>query len=234
MKILLFILLFITVSAFAQNANKSSVTLGALYTSNMIYRGALIYDAPLVIPIFNFVYRDFITMSGNGLSFYKRFGKHSTFAVGPSFFKNKPIGMITRESDKEFIKQRHPTHGAFASYNLNLAKIAMELSYHKDLGRHYGNYYFGRFSYSLLPFVIVGIGYGSGDENNNRYLYGPEAKSGDGHRDLFMSIFWPFLTGTLSLNVLNSRVVQTKNQAADYIRGHDSNFNLSTTMTWSF
>jgi len=226
--------------AFAQEAPKAvRITVAAVYLSKRIYRGALIWDAPIMAAGPSFVFYDKVSLGQGGLSVFKKFAHFHTATLGATFFNdNQPNGPILKLKNRasDFKNQRGSTYGVYLKHDFKFKRyMATSLTYFLDLRRNHGNYANARISTSMIPFLTVGAGLGWGDLNNNKYVYGPEAMSGLGHIDGFVSAMLPGLPwhGRLSLNYSLSQIAKITNQQADYIRGNDLNSFVSFAAMWN-
>tara|TARA_R110000868_G_scaffold379542_2_gene645415 strand:- start:4724 stop:5452 length:729 start_codon:yes stop_codon:yes gene_type:complete len=233
-------LLFGSIS-FAQDRSKAvRVNLGVFYSQRSIYRGALIWDGAILAAGPSFILYDRISVGAGGLSAFKRFGEFHTVTIGFSYFDdNEPSGPVLKLSNsvEDYKNQRSATFGSYLKYDYrNEQYIAFSSELHKDLKRHKGLYSYNKLSTSILPFLTLGIAYGIGDSNNNKYVYGPEGTSGGAHFDYLASVMLPILPwqGRLIMSYTYITITKSENIAADYIRGLESNEQISLGAMWSF
>lgn len=239
-KILLLIVLINSVNTFAEDS-WVDITAGAFYRQRSVYRGALIWDAPTLAIGPSFKFFNFISFgAGGGLSFYKRFAERHKVSLGlRAYDDNGPNGPVIELGDEEedYKNLRGSTFETYLQYDFKYGRyVNTVLTYYKDIKRHKGNFTNLKISTAVIPFFNIGASFGVGDARHNRYLYGPEGTSGLGYYDLFSTLFLPFLPwkGRLLITYTTSKITQTENQQADYIRGQDRNNNFSVGALWSF
>ncbi|HAZ14502.1 MAG: hypothetical protein A2X86_00395 [Bdellovibrionales bacterium GWA2_49_15] len=242
MKALILVLfLLLRGQLFAQEASQAvKVNIGVVYSEKRLYRGALIWDAPIMAAGPSFIFYNTVSLGQGGLSVFRKFADYHTVTLGASHFDDhKPSGPVLKlkESEEDFKNKRQSTYGTYLKYDFKLKQyLAMALSYHKDLKRNKGNYLNGKISTSIIPFLTLGSGLDLGDAASNKYAYGPEGVSGVGHLDNFASISLPFLPwkGKLMINYNYLIIVHGENKNADFVRGNDTNSNFSVIASWSF
>lgn len=244
MKILVFTLIVLLGSfSFAQKASKKKAvqtSLAIAYSHKRLYRGALIWDAPLVAMGPSFTFYNTLSLGKGGLSIFKNWKRAHKLTLGIlPFDDNEPNGPVIKlkKVQEDFKNQRASTFGAYLKYDYRYKKyISISLSYHQDLKRHKGSYFESKISTSVIPFVSLGIGADSGDAASNQFAYGPEGVSGLGHGQAFINVMLPFLPGkgVLMLNFSRSQIIQTENTQADFVRGRKTNHNISTVAFWNF
>lgn len=240
--LLLTCLLLIAQQAMAQTRQRESsafqMNLGVVYSGNISYRGALVWDAPIAVIGPSFVFFDAISLGAGGLSVFKRFGDYHKLAIGLNTFNddepNFPAIRL-KSSSEDYKNQRAETFGTYLKYDFRVRQfVAISLSYQKDLKRHEGNIIGARVSTSIIPFVTVGLDGDYADGKANRYAYGLEAISGVGHLTKFVSIMLPILPwqGRLITSFNHSKILKNTNAQADYVRGDQTNSNLSFIANW--
>lgn len=240
-KLLLLFIILLKTNSFAQDSGDTvRVNLGAFYSQNRAYRGALVWDAPIMAVGPSFTFYNTFTIGEGGLSAFKILNENNTVAVGlSSFGDDKPGFPIIKLEDKkeDFKNKRATTYETYIKYDFRSKQsIKFSATYHKDLKRHKGNYIETKISFPLIPFVSIGVAADLGDKAANQYAYGPEAVSGIGSTEQFIGAFLPFLPwqGRLILNLSQSNISKSKNSNADYVRGNKKNTNFTSIMAWSF
>lgn len=222
------------------SSKKVQISAAAAYTQRRIYRGALIWDAPIMAVGPGLVLYNTVSLGQGGLSIFKNFNKQHTVRLGFSYFDdNEPSGPVLklRDSEEDFKNQRRSTFGTYLKYDFKYKQfISTSISYHQDLKRHYGNYFYGSVATSIIPFFSFGTGLGYGSADSNKYTYGPEGKDGFTHFEYFGRAFFPFLPGKGVLSIIGSvsHIILDENKHADYIRGNSRNNNLSIVASWRF
>ena len=239
MKFLMFVVLLYMEGSFAQDSGRAvQVSLATVYSHNRIFRGALIWDAPIMAIGPNFTFYNIVSLGQGGLSIFKKIGNHQTISIGlTAFDDNEPNGPVLtlEEREEDFKNQRSSTFGTYLKYDFRFRQlIAISLSYQKDLKRHNGSYLNSRISTSIIPFITLGFGGSLGDKKSNQYAYGPEGISGTGHIETFAGLMLPILPwrGRLILNYKRTKISKGRNANADYVRGNKTNQNFSIIATW--
>lgn len=240
-KILVIATFLFAAPIFSQESSKAvRINLGVFYSQRNVYRGALIWDAPVMAAGPSFVFYDTVSLGAGGLSVFKKLGEMHTFTLGASMFDdNEPSGPILKLKDsvEDFKNKRSSTFGTYIKYDFHFKQyVATSLEFHKDLKRHKGVYTYVKVSTSIVPFVTIGIGHGIGDDRNNHYVYGADGKSGSGHFDMFASLMLPILpwSGRLMLNYAYTQITQQQNVDANFVRGRKANDLVSVGALWSF
>lgn len=242
MKIILTLsLLFFSAGLVAQNKNnKVQVDLGLFYSQKSLYRGALIWDSPMLGAGPRFTFFNAITLAGPGLTFFKEFLPGQTLSLGLSYFDdNEPGGpfIFFKDETVDFKNKRGATIDSFLAYEFRFKwMFATKLEFHQDLKRNKGKYLYYEFSTNLIPFVGVGFAAGLGDKKNNQYVYGPDGSGGLGHVDYFVSHFRKgFLPwgGNLLLKYTRVTISKDSNSNADFIRGIDSHDQFNIGAFWA-
>lgn len=215
------------------------VSLGAFYTNQLVYRGALIWDAPVAIVAPSFVFYDMVSVGeGGGISLFKVFDEKHKVSLGYSYFDDDIPGgpaLKLEGREKDFKNTRKATQGLNIKYFYSYSrKFKLDLAYHKDLRQNIGNYAHIKVASSITPFFRYGAGMGTGDARNNRYVFGEEAVGGVGHVDVHGGLFLPFLPkqGVLMVNFTYSEVVQDENVKSEFIQGNRVNRTLATIAVW--
>lgn len=220
---------------------KVETSLGAFYSDKRVYRGALIWEAPVAIVAPSFIINDFLSIGqGGGISVFKSFGESQKVTLGYSYFDdNEPNGPVIElgEAEEDFKNKRKPTQGAFLRYDYKRRGVfSLGLEYHKDWMRHSGNYVYIRLGSTITPFFRYGIGAGIGDARHNRYVYGESGEGGVAHQDIHLGLFLPFLPwrGVLMMNWTRTQISQRENINAEFIRGKEINRAFSVIAVWRF
>lgn len=219
---------------------KRAVTISPVivYVGKKTYRGALIWDAPIMAVAASFVFYNTVFLGMKGLGITKKVSKYHKITFGfSSFNDNRPGDFVLklRDSKEDFKNLRRSTFGSYLVYGFRYRRyVGINIKYDKDLNSHDGNYYKIKLSTFVIPFVTLGVSSGLGDKKNNRYVYGPEAVGGIGHFDYLVSARLPFLpwNGSLIVNGMISRIVKDENVNADYVRGNKQNQVLSMLGIW--
>lgn len=241
MKKFLLLLFLLNTQSFAQESSDAvRINLGVFYSQNRAYRGALIWDAPIMAVGPSFTFYNRVTLGEGGVSAFANLNENNTIAIGLSSFGDDEPGfpiIKLEEKEENFKNKRATTYETYIKYDFRVKQsLTFSATYHKDLKRHKGNYIESKLTFPLIPFVSIGIAADFGDKAANQYAYGPEGVAGIGNTEQFISAMLPFLPwgGRLMLNLSQSNISKSKNSNADYVRGNKRNTNFSTIMIWSF
>ncbi len=241
-KMIVFVALnLISFTSLAQDNNKKfKIDLGLFYSQKNLYRGALIWDAPMIGAGPRFTFFNFITLAGPGLTFFKEFLPGQTLSLGLSYFDdNEPGGpfIFFKDEAVDFKNKRGATVDSFIAYEFKLKwMFAAKVELHQDLKRNKGKYLYNEFSTNLIPYIGLGAATGIGNKKNNQYVYGPEGSGGLGHIDYFISHFRKdFLPwgGNLLLKYTRVTITKDTNGNSDFIRGNDSHDQFNIGAFWA-
>jgi hypothetical protein len=234
------LILFSLLPSLAWTNDNIAINLGIFYAEKRIYRGALIWDAPIIAAGPSFTFFKTVQLGAGGLSLGSEIAAGHTLSLGVSTFNdNAPDGPIIKLADDEedFKNRRRSTIDASLKYEYRFERFfSWSLAYHKDIKRHNGSYLFTGVSTSIIPFITLGTGIGLGDRATNQYVYGAGACGGLGHWDSYASLFLPILPweGRLRVVYNYSTIKKESNAYADFIRGERNNTNLNAMALWSF
>ncbi len=211
-----------------------------VFSSKIVYRGALIWNSPIMVIGPGLTIYDTLSLGRGGLNLKKQLGEHK-LQFGSEFFNDEPgFPLIKLKSkDLDFKNTRQSTWGLYLTheYKKKFEKnfIKFTSSFHKDLNEHHGNYFYFDAQASFIPLISLGIAGGFGDLRNNTYVYGTGALGGLAHIDYKLGVFIPFLPwgGIMIMNYTRSQIAQDENVFSSYIRGKKSNSKYSVVAIWS-
>lgn len=239
-KFLIILCLFSSFVTFAESAKPFKMNLAVAYTHKRVFRGALIWDAPIMGIGPSFVFYDTVSIGGGGFAIYKKFDKRHKISFGSSMFDdNGPNGpvFIIKKKQENFKNKRLGTYGAFFKYEYRFRQFfSAAISYEQDLKVHYGSYLNATLTTSIIPFITLGVVGSTGSTGANTYAYGGEGVSGVGHTEYFASLMLPILPykGIFIFKVARSKIIQEANYNADFVRGNRKNSTGTMLAMWSF
>ncbi len=234
MRLILILAIILPLQLFADERTWKFST-GVFYLSDRIYRGALIWPAASVMPMFGISYKN---VSINGLGFQLNLPYHKfNFQMGLQYFNDGPPLIALQERKKDFRNQRQGVYDATFGIGWEFwPRFKLNINAAKAITTHHGFYSAVALQVPLIPFVSAGYLLALADTRANRYTYGPEAVAGLAHRDFNISLVLPFLPGkgVLITKYTTSRIHQTINKNASYVRPSDKPAVLSSMATWTF
>lgn len=207
---------------------------GLLYTNEKVYRGALVWPAPSIFPLFGISYKR-LTINGPGFNLVMPWSK-LTFNIGVTYFDDNPPLIPLREHHKDFRNERKSVYDATSGVTWEmLPRTRLSLMASKAINSHNGFYSALNLQIPLIPFVSAGYTLGYADTKANRYAYGPQARAGLGHRDFNFGVNLPFLPGKgmLMARYTVSRIHLSTNKNASYVRANDKPETLLLMTTWT-
>jgi len=244
-----FFFLFLPFFLYAQNPTPKKYSrpvlkdfqfsIASFFSSKIVYRGALIWNSPVMAVGPGLTIYDTFSFGRGGLTIKKKIHNHK-FRLGSEMFSGRPGFPLIKLKDKvlDYKNSREATWGLFLSHEykkkFDHKFIKLKSSYHKDLNEHHGNYFNLDLSVSVIPLVSFGIAGGLGDLKHNKYVYGSGAISGQAHLDYKVEVFMPFLPlgGFMIMNYTKAQVSQSENILASRIRGKKSNSKYSLVAIW--
>lgn len=214
------------------------VDLAAFYSASRVYRGVLIWNAPMVAAGPNIIINDKYGFGRGGISYINNLDKYHRVSFGTNAFDDSeprfPFVKLVGDSE-DYKTRRKPTYGFYAKYEYTFERsFKFEMQFNRDLGRYHSNYLATEFMYSFIPLVAFGINLGFGEKAHNEYVYGEGAKFGHAHNDYFMSILFPFLpyNGIMIIKSTIHEVIGKDKYNSDYIRGNNVHSNVSIVSVW--
>lgn len=231
--------LLFSITAYAEQ-NAVQIDLGVLYSQKRIWRGALIWDSPLLMAGPRFTFFNHLTLAGPSLTFFHEIQKGSKVSIGVSYFDdNEPNGPVIKfkSQEEDFKNTRSATIDTFIKYEFRYKWFFnSSIEYHKDVKRSEGSYTYLEVGTNLIPFIGVGVGQGFGDRSNNLYVYGAGAVGGKTHTEYYVSYFKKELifNGNLLLKYSRSKINKKTNIQADRIRGNGSLNQITAGLFWKF
>jgi hypothetical protein len=216
-----------------------SMSLNAIYSGKRIYRGALIWDAPIALVMPGFTLFNVFGLGHGGLSFFKQLNQQHRLALGySSFDDNRPSGPVWRikDSEEDYKNLRAESSAIYLLYSYkNRPHFNFMVRIERGVKAHQALYLYSKISTSPLPFTTIGVATGVGERDHNRYIYGDSAVSGLAHVDSFISAMLPFLPwqGRLILNLSYSTVAKRINRDAEYILSNKGESNFGAVASWS-
>ncbi|MCO4753593.1 MAG: hypothetical protein KC478_03885 [Bacteriovoracaceae bacterium] len=232
----LLIFSFFWVNAYAGPVD---ITFATFYSSKRVYRGALIWDQPVMGFGPSFTFYDKFSIGKGGISYFKKLDDHLTFKVGYNYFDDSEPGggpiLKLGGSSEDFKNNRKPTSDIYIDLSYRKRRgLSSTFTMSKDITRHHGIYAYSSASMGIAPFVSAGLGVGIANESHNQYVYGPEGVGGIGHIDGFIAAMLPFLPykGRLLLKWSRIEITQSENVQAEYIQGNHLNHSLSMVALW--
>lgn len=215
-------------------------SVASFFSSKIVYRGALIWNSPVMGVGPGLTIYDTITLGRGGLSLKKVFGEHK-LQFGSEMFRDRPGFPLIKlkNKDLDYKNTREATWGLYLSheYKKKFDKkfIKFKSSFHKDLNEHDGNYFNFDVSTSLIPLISFGLAGGFGDLKHNQYVYGSGAVDGLAHIDYRVGVFIPFLPlgGIMIMNYTRSQIALEENVQSSFIRGKKNNSKYSVVAIWS-
>ncbi len=234
-----FLSALITLQLFAQGANPITTSISAVYCNKQVFRGALIWDKPIVAVFPSFTFYNTISINQNGLELqYSPVTNHQLTLGFSKFDDSPPPAIVYRVKDghADHKNQREDTYFANIKYSVPIAEtLTLGIEYSRDLKATNGNYFSSEVIYTVHPLMSFTSGISWGDQKNNRYIYGKGSAAGLGVASVGVSGIIPFLPfgGVLIPSYSFSQIVQQRNVEADYIRGTSSNNTVSVLASWT-
>lgn len=231
----------------------SSLKLGARFSSILQRRGVVLYGDYQIDPIISaYFLDDKLEFFGDALSYRDFFLNSSSirYRITASSISDNPI-FPSHSSIKSNYVDRENTYEISAGLEFFLASYdkdywgEFDLSFSKDMKAHKGYYITAQskikiseiemFHKKIEPHAVLRIGLG--DENHNRYFYGPTANA-DGLNNWAYGIMLEFpedadrLVPVIQLMRFETLGADRKN--ASYAKDHDEGFLFSAIATANF
>lgn len=218
-----------------------SMGVGAGFFSQRVYRGALIWDAPFLIPLLELRFGQ-LSVRGPSLLYQVPLENESwQLSVSTEFFNDNkgqfPMILISKRDQAEnYRNQRDSSLGLTLSgqYFFKPKKSSVQLTVSRDFIRYHGLYVLLGFSLPILPFTRLELAQSWAEPQHNRYVYGPTAEGGLAHARYGLRNVLPFIPGggvlisSLSYHFINRQA----NQQADYIRDEKANWVFDMFLSW--
>lgn len=234
MKKIIALFILIPMTLFAEDKNWQFST-GILYNSARLYRGALIWPAPSIMPLLGVSYKN-LALNGPGFT-YNIPSKKTNISFGLAYFNDGPPLIPLKNHHKDFRNERAGVYDGFFNINYEfIPRFKLNWLNSKAINTHYGFYSAASIQIPLIPFFSFTYLMAYADGKNNRYVYGPEARAGLAHHDFSINLFLPFLPwkGILTTKYTLSRIALDTNKNAHYVRATDKPQVVTSMCLWSF
>lgn len=235
---LIFIHLGVAKEKKAQTQKKKNFKLltTVMFSTQRVFRGALTWPGAYAFPGIGVELFNKIRLTGPRILFFHKV-RPWTFSAGIHYFDDRKPWLRFSGHEEGFRNQRKATINSFVGFKVKFFKHARyELQFHQDLKASKGVYFKSKLSVPIAPFTSLGVTLGYGDSKNNRYVYGPLARAGLGHKDFFARLVIPFLPyGGVWINKFTVvRIHMAQNKNAGYVRSDDRPKVFHSMANWSF
>lgn len=218
------------------------VDLMAFLSSQQVFRGAVFYPyASMGIgPGFTF-FKQF-ALRGPNLAWFKGTRESSSqYELGMRLISDgDPMLKFSSkfDEDTDFRAARSDSFEFYYKYNYRFGfKNLFEIGafFTKEVHRHKGVYTGLHFKVPVYKYTSLTFKTGVGSSFHNKYIYGPEAKSGLADQAITLRYVLPKLPwqGVIIFEAAGSWVIQSENRAADFIRNEGNQLIASTRWVWS-
>lgn len=239
MKTLIIFLISFGPYVYSRDKKPLSIDLAYMAQSNSLYRGAQTWPHPstFIGPSFTFYNR--LSIKGPHLE-YSHFSRKSPWQakMGVRYYDDDRPWIEFTDHKEDYRNKREST------VNLNILgeyrfgfknKFSINFNVHKELKEHKGVFFETSTKIPIIKYLSLGYTLGLGDQESNQYLYGPEGKSGLAYHKLGLSYAYPRppWKGIIITSLTGSKIIQTENQKADYVRSHDKQISAKLMLIWN-
>lgn len=220
-------------------AKPFGVRVMANYSSQQIYRGAVIWPKPTALAGPMLVFYDRVYFAGPNL-FYSPTNREDQFRwrTGLTFFDDDdpPLSFGDHEEDYRNRRKSSAEYYFQASYNFGFRnKFQVGIFASREIKEGFGLHGEVFAASPLLPFTTLQARYSVSEKAMGKYLYGSDGDGGPGYFSLAINAVYPFVPwdGIIMANYARSWVVQGVNKHADFVRGNDQNDVFSLRIFWN-
>lgn len=217
-------------------AKNFGMSLGAFINSNSVFRGAQTWPKPSMMAGPSFTIFEKLSLKGPHLE-YSFLDKDSSFELrsGVKLLSDGEPLISLGGHEEDYRNQRSSSFEFQTSFSYKYRGFSAGLMLAKDLDETkalYSELKLGVPAY--IKFLSASYLLGMGEKGANQYSYGPTAVSGIGWHQFslkYLMIKMPW-KGVLIHSLSYSKVLQSKNKTADFVRSNDGNTTFSSIAVW--
>jgi len=223
----------------AQRAKAFGIRAVAFYSSQQLFRGAVIWPKPIFFPAPMLVFYERFFLAGPNL-FFSPTKREDSFQwrIGSQFIDDDdpPISLGTHEEDYRNRRKSTIETNIQGSYSFGERKgyrVGGLLAREWKEGNGLHTEVFA--AAPLLPFTSLRARVSFSEKGMSQYVHGPSGSSGIGFTSLGINGVMPFVPwdGIILVNFTRFWIMQEANQQADFIRGDDKNNVFSFRVVWN-
>lgn len=206
------------------------------YRSSGLYRGALYWPEPSVMPGIGVSYNNMIFLRGPMIEALKEWGNLSV-RIGTELFDDNGPMMSLHDRSLDYRNERQETYGVYTAVKYGPNRRAfVEFALHQDLDEHKGIYIRESVNIPLIPFFSAAVDFAQGTRAANHYAYGGGAVGGVAHLDYSFKCRLPFLPwgGAFLASWKKAEIIKGANQNGHFIQGDRTNEQFMAMMMWQF